>query len=47
MRISIEKVENGWTIDTISSPKVPTRTVRVALDRKELMRILESIIPQD
>ncbi len=41
MKITIDSVENGWTIEVINSP---ARTVRIAKDKKELMLILELII---
>ncbi len=44
MKIILERVENGWTIETRPSPETPTRTMRIAKDTKELMRILKYIL---
>ncbi len=47
MIIRLEKVENGWTIEVIHSPEIPTRTVHVAKDKQELLHILEMTLLQE
>ena len=47
MVIRLEKVKNGWTIETTLSAETPTRTVQIAKDREDLMRLLSFLIPKD
>ena len=47
MIIRLEKVKNGWTIETILSLEIPTRTVQIAKDKEDLMCLLSFLIPED